>query len=210
MSTPSTGTGATTPAAGVRTMRLRYGLNETVNWPRFATGPHREEIWARFRELNTRVVRLLVFDKGGPDPVEAWEPFAACIEAVRSAGAVPMVTFAKFGPPYDDPAAVRDFAGRCADVVARCVRQWGGAAVRDWYWGVWQHPNSEWVSAGLTFDHYRRIYEETARSILGHLHPFLEGRRPTSASSARCCWRGRRSTSRGPGPSPACSGAGAS
>jgi hypothetical protein len=165
-------------AAGGRTMRLQYGLNETVNWCQFAAGAHREEIWARFRELATSVVRLLAFDKGAPDPLEAWEPFAVCIEAVRQAGAVPMVTFAKFAPPYDEPAAVRDFAVRCGGVVAQCIRQWGGAAVRDWYWGIWQHPNSEWVSAGLTFDHYRRIYEETAQAILRHLFPFLEGRRP--------------------------------
>jgi hypothetical protein len=181
MSTPTTATGDATgpgPAAGGATMRLRYGLNETVNWRQFAAGPHREEVWARFGELGTRVVRLLAFANGAPDPVGAWEAFAACVEAVRSAGAVPMVSFAKFDPPYDDPATVRDFAGRCADVVARCVRRWGGAAVRDWYWGVWQHPNSEWVSAGLTFDQYRRIYEETARAIVGHLSPFLEGRRP--------------------------------
>src|SRR5262249_61893881 len=39
-------------------------------------------------------------------------------------------------------------------------------------------PNSEWVSAGLTFDDYRHIYEETARAIVGHLSPFLGGRRP--------------------------------
>jgi hypothetical protein len=159
-------------------MRLRYGLNETINWRQFAAGAHREEMWARFRELDTQVVRLLVFEDGSPNPVQEWEPFAAWAEAVRSAGAVPMVTFAKFGPPYDDPAAVRDFASRCGAVVARCVRQWGGATVRDWYWGVWQHPNSEWVSAGLTFDHYQRIYEETARAMLRHLAPFLEGRRP--------------------------------
>jgi hypothetical protein len=159
-------------------MRLRYGLNETVNWRGFAAGPYREQIWARFRELDTSVVRLLAFERGAPDPVEAWEPFAACVQAVRRVGAVPMVTFSKFCPPYDDPAAVTEFAGRCASVLARCIRQWGGAAVRDWYWGVWQHPNSEWVSAGLTFDHYRRIYEETARAILSHLSPYLEGGRP--------------------------------
>jgi hypothetical protein len=73
---------------------------------------------------------------------------------------------------------VRAFAGRCAEVVAACVRQWGGEAVRDWYWCVWHHPNSDWVSAGLTFDHYRRIYEETAGAVLSHLSTFLEGRRP--------------------------------
>jgi hypothetical protein len=159
-------------------MRLRYGLNETVDWRRFSVGARREEVWARFRELDTRVVRLLAFEKGAPDPVEEWGPFAACIEAVLAVRAAPMVSFSKFGPPYDDSAAVRDFAGRCSGVVARCIDQWGGEAVRDWYWGVWQHPNSEWVSAGLTFDLYRRIYEETARAILGRLAPFLEGRRP--------------------------------
>lgn len=169
---------ATELAVAGRAQRLRYGLNETVNWRQFAAGARREEVWARFRELGTSVVRLLAFEKGAPDPVEEWERFAECVDAVLAAGAVPMVSFAKFAPPYDDPAAVHDFAGRCAGVVARCVRQWGGPAVRDWFWGVWQHPNSEWVSAGLTFDHYRSIYEETAKAILGHLSPFLEGRRP--------------------------------
>jgi hypothetical protein len=159
-------------------LRLRYGLNETVNWRQFSAGAHREGFWARFRELDTRVVRLLAFENGAPDPSAEWEPFAECIAAILAAGAVPMVTFSQFGPPYDDSAAVRDFADRCAEVVGRCVRQWGGRAVRDWYWGVWQHPNSEWVSAGLMFDHYRRIYEETARAIIGHLAPCLEGRRP--------------------------------
>jgi hypothetical protein len=166
------------PARAGRRVHLRLGLNETVNWRGFAAGPHREEVWARFRELGTRVVRLLAFAEGAPDPVGAWDDFAACLQAVLGAGAVPMVTFAQFAPPYDDPAAVRDFAGRCAEVVGRCVRRWGGEAVRDWYWGVWQHPNSEWVSAGLSFDQYRTIYEEAARAILRHLAPFLVGRRP--------------------------------
>jgi hypothetical protein len=164
-------------ATGEQTLRLRYGLNETVNWRQFASGPHRAEIWARFREVDTRVVRLLAFEKGAPDPVEAWPAFAECLQAVLAAGAVPMITFAKFSPPYDDPNAVRDFAGRCAGVVTRCIHDWG-EAVRDWYWGIWQHPNSEWVSAGLTFDHYRRIYEATAGAILDRLAPLLGGRRP--------------------------------
>jgi hypothetical protein len=169
---------ATIPAVAGQTLRLRYGLNETVNWRQFSTGAHREEVWARFRDLDTHVIRLLAFEKGAPDPVQAWATFAECIQAVLAAGAVPMVTFSKFGPPYDDCAAVRGFAGRCADVVRRCVAQWGGEAVRAWYWSVWQHPNSDWANSGLTFDHYRRIYEETAGAILSHLSPFLAGRRP--------------------------------
>ncbi len=160
------------------TLRLRYGLNETLNWRQFAAGTQREQIGARFRELDTHVIRLMVFDKGAPDPLGDWQPFAGCVQAVLNVGSVPMITFAKFGPPYDDPAAIRAFAGQCAEVVAACVRQWGGEAVRRWYWCVWHHPNSEWVSAGLTFDHYRRIYEEVAQAILRHLAPFLKGRRP--------------------------------
>jgi hypothetical protein len=174
--TPS-GWGERNPAAE-RTMRLRHGVNETVNWRQFATGAQRERVWARFRELGTHVIRLLVFDRGAPDPVGNWEQFATCVQAVLSAGAVPMITFAKFAPPYDDAGAVRAFAGQCAEVVAACIRHWSGEAVRDWYWCVWHHPNSEWVSAGLTFDHYRRIYEEVAQAVLRHLTPFLEGRRP--------------------------------
>jgi hypothetical protein len=158
-------------------MRLQYGVNETVSWHEFAIGPNREQIWTRLRELHTRVVRLLVFDKGAPDPIDEWPTFADCIEAVLAAGAVPMVTFSKFGPPYDDPTAVRTFATRCGETVRRCIQQWGGEKVRDWYWGVWQHPNSEWASADLTFDLYRPIYEKTAQAILGHLGSFLGGRR---------------------------------
>src|SRR5262249_47281245 len=177
VATAEVGQGGPEPAAG-RRLRLRYGLNETVNWRQFAAGVQKERIWARFRELDTHVIRLLVFDEDAPDPVGNWEQFAYCVRAVLGAGAVPMVSFAKFGPPYDDAGAVRAFAGRCAGVVAASVRQWGGEAVRDWYWCVWHHPNSEWISAGLTFDHYRRIYGETAAAILVHLSPLLSGRRP--------------------------------
>lgn len=164
-------------AAAEWSQRLRYGLNETVSWRSFASGSHREEIGTRLRELDTRVVRLMIFDKGAADPLGDWEPFAAFVQAVLNAGAVPMITFAKFGPPYDDPAAIRGFAGRCADVVAACVRQWG-EVVRDWMWCVWHHPNSDWVSAGMTFDHYRCIYEEAVQAVLRHLGPLLGGRRP--------------------------------
>jgi hypothetical protein len=33
----------------------------------FAMGPERERIWARLREINTRLVRLFSFGKGAPD-----------------------------------------------------------------------------------------------------------------------------------------------
>lgn len=163
-------------AAG-QVQQLLGGLNETVNWHQFARGPHREQTWARVRDLRTAVIRLVVFDKGAPDPVNDWETFAACVQAVVSTGAVPMITFAKFSPPYDDPVAVRAFADRCAQVVAGCVHHWG-EAVGTWYWCVWHHPNSEWVSAGLTFEHYRRIYEEVAQCLVKCLPAASAGRRP--------------------------------
>jgi hypothetical protein len=165
--------------AGRRTARLRYGLNGTVDLgSRLVTAPQRDCVCRRVRELGTQVVRMPVMGGGSLDPLEAWTPFASCVQAVLEAGAVPMITFSKFGPPYDDAGAVSAFAGRCAAIVAACLGEWGGEAVREWYWCVWHHPNSEWISAGLTFDHYRRIYEETAAAILGVLHPLLGEGRP--------------------------------
>src|SRR5262245_14210488 len=123
MSAPEGGWGGPDPAGG-RALRLRYGLNGTV-YPE------------RFRELGTHAVRLSVFDDRAPDPLGDWGPFASCVQAVLDAGAAPMITFARFGPPYDDAGAVRSFAGRCAGVVAACVRRWRGEAVRAWYWCVW-------------------------------------------------------------------------
>src|SRR5262249_21666531 len=128
---------------------LRHGLNETVGWRAFAQGPHRDRLVARLRELDTRVVRALVFDSRGPAPLADWVAFEAFVEAVLASGAVPMLTFSRFAPPYDDPGAVRDFAVRCADIVTRCLDRWGGASVGQWYWCVWNQPNSEWISAGM-------------------------------------------------------------
>ena len=51
-----------------------------------------------------------------------------------------MMTFAKFQPPFDDPWLVQAFAQRSADVVRRCIDQWGGEIVRDWYWCIWNEP----------------------------------------------------------------------
>jgi Glycosyl hydrolases family 39 len=159
-------------------MRLNHGLNATVNWRAFALSPFRERLWTRFRQLETRVVRILVFDPRGPDPLMAWEEFEAFVQAVLHCGAVPMVTFSKFRPPYSDPAAVGAFAAKCDDVVRHCINRWGGEAVRAWYWCVWNQPNSEWVSAGMTFEDYRRIYEAVATQLLSRLAPYLSGARP--------------------------------
>ena len=159
-------------------MRLRYGVNEADSWWHFALGPQREHIWARLREMDTRIIRIFLFDKYAPDPVTEWSVFAAYVQAVLNVGATPMITFAKFPPPFDDPRALRRFAGRCADVVWNCIEQWGGEVVRDWYWCVWNEPNSPWVSGGLAFEQYRRIYEEAAQGILRWLAPYLEACKP--------------------------------
>src|SRR5215470_4234270 len=70
------------PADGSERMRLRYGLNEADSWWHFAAGPHREAIWARLRALRPQIVRIFVFDKGAPDPVDDWPMFARYVGAV--------------------------------------------------------------------------------------------------------------------------------
>ena len=164
---------------GEQRMTMRYGVNQADQCWDFALGPARERIWARLREVDTRMIRLFLFDKGAPDHVKDWDTFAAYVQAVLNVGATPMMTFAKFHPPFDDPWAVRAFADRSADVVRRCVEQWGGATVRDWYWCVWNEPNNGWISdGGLTFEQYRHIYEELAHAALRWLAPHLGERRP--------------------------------
>ena len=161
-----------------RRMQLRYGLNESGGWWHFARGPRRQRIWARWREVDTRVIRIFVFNEYAPDPVREWPAFAAYVQAVLNVGATPMITFAGFPPPFDDPRAVRWFAGRCADVAWNCIEQWGGEVVRDWYWCVWNEPNNDWIGGGLRFEQYRRIYEEVAQGVLRGLAPHLGGRKP--------------------------------
>ncbi len=172
-----TGTSVVTSEPAEMRMRLRYGLNEADSWWHFALGPRRERIWARHRALGTRIIRLFVFDKGTPDPVTAWEEFAAYVQAVLNSGAVPLITFAKCQRPPDDPRAVRWFADQCGDIVWNCLEQWGGETVRDWYWCLWNEPNSTWIGGGLSFDRYRHIYEQVAERILPWLAPYLGTRR---------------------------------
>jgi hypothetical protein len=166
------------PSPGEGRMRLRYGTNETDSWWYFARGPQRERIWARLREMDTRIIRIFLFDKSAPDPVAEWQEFTSYVQAVLNVGATPMITFAKFNRPYGDPRAVRWFANRCADVVWNCIERWGGETVRDWYWCVWNEPNSTWIGGGVTFEQYRAIYEEVARGVRRWLAPYLEGRQP--------------------------------
>lgn len=163
--------------AGPRRMQLRYGFNEIDGWWHISRGEHRDELRRRLRLMGTKVIRVFVFDQSGPDPVHDWHLFAALIEAILDVGAQPMVTFSKFQPPYDDPRSIRTFVSRCSDIVWNSIEQWGGEAVRQWYWCVWNEPNNLIIGGNLTFSQYRRIYEEVASVILTHLDPHLGGRK---------------------------------
>src|SRR5262249_28645017 len=165
--------------SGEQRMKLQYGVNQADQCLDFAMGPNRERIWARLREIDTRIVRLFLFDKGAPDHLKQWDLFAAYVQAVLNIGAKPMMTFAKFQPPFDDPWLVQAFAERSTDVVRRCIDQWGGEMVRDWYWCIWNEPNNSWITGGdLSFEQYRRIYEEVAQGVLKVLGPCLGGSKP--------------------------------
>lgn len=169
----------TLPTNGAETrMQLLYGVNQADECWDFAVGPAREAIAARLREIDTRIIRLFLFDKHAPDPVKDWPTFARYVQAVLNVGAVPMITFGRFHRPFDDPRALRSFTNQCADVVWSCIEQWGGEVVRDWYWCVLNEPNNGWISGGLTFEQYRRIYEGVAQGALRWLAPYLDGRKP--------------------------------
>lgn len=154
-------------------MRLRYGFNEIDGWAAFALGDHREKIRRRLQLMGTQVVRVFVFDKPVPDPVKEWHWFAAVLQAVLDAGAKPMITFAKFHPPFDNPANIRDFASRCCEVAWGCLEQWGGDEVKDWYWCVWNEPNNPDIGGDVGYTQYRHIYEAVALGLLELLEPHL-------------------------------------
>ena len=105
-------------------------------------GEHREQIHRRLRLMGTQVIRVFVFDQPVPDPFKEWHLFAGTVQAVLDVGAKPMVTFAKFPPPYDNPRNIRNFVARCSEVVWGCIEQWGGETVKDWYWCIWNEPNN--------------------------------------------------------------------
>ena len=165
-------------AAEPRKMTMVYGVNQADACQAFALGDSSALMQQRLREIGTRMIRLFLFDKGAPDPVREWPIFAAYVQAVLSVGAVPMITFAKMHEPVNNLAAVEAFASRSGDVVRRCIDQWGGEVVRDWYWCVWNEPNNEWISGPVTFAEYRHIYERIAEECLRWLAPHLRGRKP--------------------------------
>jgi hypothetical protein len=164
-------------AETVQRMQLRYGFNEIDGWAAFSMGEHRDVIRRRLQLMGTEVIRLFVFDKPVPDPFGQWPWFSAVVQAVLDAGAKPMITFAKFEPPFDRPANIRRFVTRCTEVVWSCLEEWGGEEVKDWYWCVWNEPNNPPIGGGVKYEEYRRIYEEVADAVLDLLGPHLGGAR---------------------------------
>lgn len=158
-------------------MGLRYGFNEINGWWHLSEGPHGAEVRRRLRLMDTRLVRIFVFDPQVPDPFDDWRSFSACLQGVLDAGAVPMVTFARFGPPFDSASRIATFVARCREIVWSAIEQWGGDRVKDWYWCIWNEPNNPIVGGGLTYEQYLRIYVEVATRIHELLEPHLEGRK---------------------------------
>ncbi len=163
----------TIASASPQRMKMRYGFNEIYGWWHFSQGEHREEIQRRLRLMDTKVVRVFVFDQPVPDPFKDWHSFEQMLQAILAIGAKPMITFAKFPPPYDRPKNINDFVARASEVIWGCIERFGGEEVSKWYWSIWNEPNNLIVGGDLSFDQYRRIYEALSDEILRQLAPHL-------------------------------------
>src|SRR5690242_12728830 len=153
-------------------MRLRYGLSERELWRECTSA---QDVIARFQQTAAQIVRLSVKDDW--DHGNSWQLLENYLSGVLAAGAVPMITFAKFGQPYDSTAAIRWFAHSAGALVRRSLDCWGPKLVRQWLWCLGDQPNSDWLNAGLTFDLYRDIYNAAAESVIECLGPYLEGQK---------------------------------
>jgi len=158
-------------------MRMCYGVNQADACEAFALGRSAGRIQQNLREIDSRIILQFLYDKGATDPVTQWPIFASYVQAVLNVGAKPMITFAKMQKPVNDLGAVEEFANRSGNVVRRCIEEWGGDVVRDWYWCVWNEPNNEWISGPVTFAQYRYIYEQVADHCMHWLKPRLQGRK---------------------------------
>jgi hypothetical protein len=153
-------------------MRLRHGLSENSLWRECVSA---DEVTARVCQVAAQIVRLSVEDDCAES--HSWQRFETYVTGVLAAGAVPMVTFSKFGRPYADAAAIQWFAGCAGSLVRRSIERWGPETVREWFWCLGNQPNSDWLSAGLSFDMYRGQYEAAAESVLQCLAPYLGARK---------------------------------
>lgn len=186
-------TGPTDIPAGWQRNRLRYGFNEIDGWPDFAFSEKRDEIYRRLRLMNTEIVRLFVYDKPVPSPFKNWRYFAAVINGVLASGAKPMITFAKFEPPHDDPVRIDRFVKRSIEIVWNCLEEWGGAEVKDWYWCVWNEPNNPDVGGDLSYADYIRIYRAVAEPVIEMIAPHTDDGRvkfggPSIDGTQRAYW----------------------
>jgi hypothetical protein len=163
--------------APAQRMRLRYGFNEIYGWWNMSRGEHNAEVRRHLRLMDTRIVRIFAFDQPVPDPFYNWHGFSIYIQGVLDAGAVPMITFARFEPPFDNARNIARYVSRCREVVWSCIEQWGGDVVRDWLFCIWNEPNNKIVGGDLTYEQYRRIYLAAATGIMDLLAPHLDGRK---------------------------------
>lgn len=182
-----------TAASGPQRMKMRYGFNEIYGWWHFSQGERREEIQRRMRLMDTKVVRVFVFDQPVPDPFTDWYAFENFMQAILDTGARPMITFAKFPPPYDRPKNIRDFVARASEVVWGCIERWGGEEVSQWYWCVWNEPNNLIIGGDLKIEAYLAIYEALSEEILRLLAPHLGSRKamiggPAIDATHRAYW----------------------
>lgn len=178
---------------GWKRNNLRYGFNEIDGWPDFAFSPKRDEIHRRMRLMGTEIVRLFVFDKPVPSPFTSWRHFAAVVDAVIASGAKPMVTFAKFAPPFDDPKRIDRYVKRATEVVWSCLEQWGPDQVRDWWWCVWNEPNNPDVGGNLSYRDYLTIYRAVSQPLITLLSPHMPDGRvkiggPSIDGTQRAYW----------------------
>jgi hypothetical protein len=158
-------------------MKMRYGFNEVDAWAAFSLSDHRPILQRRLKLMGTKVVRIFVFDKPVADPFKEWSWFAAVLQGVLDIGAKPMITFAKFWPPFDSPRSIRKFVTSSTEIVWSCIEEWGGEEVKDWYWCIWNEPNNPDIGGDVAYHHYKKIYEETAKPIIALLEPHLHGQR---------------------------------
>ena len=104
--------------------------------------------------------------------------FAHYVQAVLDVGALPMITFAGFGPSFTDYSNIKSFATRCSDVVWGCIEEWGIENVVNWYWCIWNEPNNLEIGGDISFENYKKIYESTVGEIMQWLEPHLKNGRP--------------------------------
>ncbi len=169
--------GTAEKAHGAQSMQLQYGFNEIYGWWHLAEGEHRERIQHRLRLMGTKVIRVFAFDQPVPNPVNDWKSFASYLRGVLRAGAKPMITFAKFHPPFEDARALANFVSRCSELLWSCIEEFGGDEVKDWYFCVWNEPNNLLVGGDVSFSQYKIIYNEVAAVVSAQLSSFAKGKK---------------------------------